>query len=79
MEECWRSFNRIVHVVFEGSEEQKRTDACALARHVRNLGKLEVSACPLFGQGRKEGGCSAKHKAQQPYAIYADDGDAGRE
>jgi len=59
----------MVDVVFEGAEEQKRTNACAIARHARNLGKLGVSACPMLHRGREQGGCYTKQKAQQPDAV----------
>jgi hypothetical protein len=78
VKERWCGFDRVIFVIFGGADEQKRTDARALTRNAPHFGQLVISACPLLGQCRKQGGRSAKHKAQQPYAVQADNGGTGR-
>jgi len=41
VEECWSCFHCVDHAVLAGAEEQKRTDACLIARWARNLRQLD--------------------------------------
>ena len=75
---CWGHFHGDVQEVSVHAEEQNRTDACALARNARGLGKFDVYARPLLHQRREQGRRSAKQKAQEPQYVYADNGGAGR-
>ena len=66
------------HFVLLRAEEQKHANTCAVVWFVRDVGRFDVPACPLLKQCRNQGGCEAKHKANQPHCIDPDHGCAGK-
>jgi hypothetical protein len=48
MKECGSYLDQKAHFVEVRAEEQEPADACAMIRLARDIGRFEVSACPLL-------------------------------
>ena len=84
MERCrsekaiWTSRNDKAHFVELRAEEQEQADTCAVVRLAWDVGRFDISACPLLEQRRDKGGREAKYKAYEPHCDDPDHGCTGR-